>query len=36
IEMAAEDEFDATVINDDIERAADALVALMTTPEALE
>ena len=29
IEMAAEDEFDATVVNDDLEQAADALVALM-------
>jgi guanylate kinase len=29
IEMAAEDEFDATVINDDIEAAAQRLVALM-------
>jgi guanylate kinase len=27
--MAAEDEFDATVINDDIEAAAQRLVALM-------
>jgi guanylate kinase len=36
IELAAEDEFDAVLVNDDIERAADALVALMTTPEALE
>ena len=32
IEMAAEDEFDAVLVNDDIERAAHALVALMTTP----
>jgi guanylate kinase len=32
IEMAAEDEFDVVLVNDDIERAADALVALMTTP----
>ena len=31
IEMAAEDEFEAVIVNDDIERAADALVALMTT-----
>ena len=30
IEMAAEDEFEAVVVNDDLERAADALVALMT------
>ena len=29
IEMAAEDEFDVVVVNDDLERAADALVALM-------
>ena len=29
IEMAAEGEFEATIVNDDIERAADALVALM-------
>ena len=29
IEMAAEDEFDAVVVNDDLERASDALVALM-------
>ena len=29
IEMAAEDEFDAVVVNDDVERAADALVALL-------
>ena len=33
IEMAAEDEFEAVVVNDDLERAADALVALMTTSE---
>lgn len=33
IEIAAEDEFDAVVVNDDLERAADALVALMTTSE---
>jgi guanylate kinase len=31
IEMAAEDEFDVVLVNDEIERAADALVALMTT-----
>ena len=31
IEMAAEDEFDVVLVNDDIEHAADALVALMTT-----
>jgi guanylate kinase len=36
IEMAAEDEFDVVLVNDDLERAAHALVALMTTPEALE
>ena len=29
IELAAEDEFEAVVVNDDIERAADALVALL-------
>ena len=29
IEMAAEDEFDVVVVNDDLERAADRLVALM-------
>lgn len=29
IEMAAEDEFDVVVVNDDLERASDALVALM-------
>ena len=29
IEMAAEDEFDAVVVNEDLERASDALVALM-------
>ena len=33
IEMAAEDEFDVVVVNDDLERAADALVALMGIPE---
>lgn len=32
IELAAEDEFDAVVVNDDVERAADALVALMQIP----
>ncbi len=32
IEMAAEDEFDATVVNDDLEQAAAALVALMQIP----
>ncbi len=36
IEIAAEDEFEAVVVNDDIERAADALVALMSTPDILE
>ncbi len=36
IEMAAEGEFEARIVNDDIERAADALVALMSTPTALE
>jgi guanylate kinase len=30
IEMAAEDEFDVVLVNDEIERAAHALVALMT------
>ena len=29
IELAAEDEFDAVVVNEDLERASDALVALM-------
>lgn len=29
IELAAEDEFDVVVVNDDLERAADALVALL-------
>ena len=29
IELAAEDEFEAVVVNDDVERAADALVALL-------
>jgi guanylate kinase len=32
IELAAEDEFDVTVVNDDLERAADALVALILIP----
>ena len=36
IEMAAEDEFEAVVLNDDVERAADALVALLQTPTAQE
>jgi guanylate kinase len=36
IEMAAEDEFDVVLVNDDVERAAAALVALMTTSTALE
>jgi guanylate kinase len=30
IEMAAEDEFDVVVVNDDLEQAADRLVALMS------
>jgi guanylate kinase len=30
IEMAAEDEFDVVVVNDDLERAADRLVALLS------
>jgi guanylate kinase len=30
IEMAAEDEFEVVVVNDDVERAADALVALLS------
>ena len=29
IEMAAEDEFESVVVNDDVERAADALIALL-------
>ena len=29
IEMAAEAEFEAVIVNDDLERAADALVALL-------
>jgi guanylate kinase len=33
IEMAAEDEFEAVIVNDDLDRAADALVALMMTSE---
>jgi guanylate kinase len=32
IEMAAEDEFEAVIVNDDVERAADALVALLKIP----
>jgi guanylate kinase len=32
IEMAAEDEFDVVVVNDDLETAADRLVALMVAP----
>jgi guanylate kinase len=32
MELAAEDEFDVVVVNDDLERAADRLVALMTSP----
>jgi guanylate kinase len=34
IEMAAEDEFDVVVVNDDLESAADRLVALMQIPSA--
>jgi guanylate kinase len=34
IEMAAEDEFDVVVVNDDLEAAADRLVALMQIPSA--
>ncbi|HUR13726.1 MAG TPA: guanylate kinase [Mycobacteriales bacterium] len=30
IEMAAEDEFESVIVNDDVERAADALVALLS------
>jgi len=33
VEMAAENEFDAVVVNDDLERAAAALVALMQIPQ---
>jgi guanylate kinase len=37
IEMAAEDEFDVVVVNDDLEQAADRLVALLQIrPPALE
>ncbi len=32
IELAAEDEFDVVIVNDDLERAADRLVALMEIP----
>ncbi len=32
IEMAAEDEFETVIVNDDLERAADALVALLKIP----
>ena len=32
IEMAAEDEFESVIVNDDLERAADALVALLKIP----
>lgn len=32
IEIAAEDEFEAVIVNDDIERAAEALVALLSIP----
>jgi guanylate kinase len=34
IEMAAEDQFDVVVVNDDLEAAADRLVALMQIPSA--
>ena len=36
IELAAEDEFDVVLVNEDVEHAAAALVALLVTPEALE
>lgn len=36
IELAAEDEFESVIVNDDVERAADALVAFLTIPNALE
>lgn len=36
VELAAEGEFEATIVNDDVERAAAALVALMQTTETLE
>jgi guanylate kinase len=36
VEMAAEDEFEAVIVNEDIERAADTLVALLSIPENLE
>ena len=32
VELAAEDEFDAVVVNDDVEHAAAALVALLAAP----
>ena len=32
VELAAEPEFDAVIVNDDVERAADELVALIGTP----
>jgi guanylate kinase len=32
IELAAEDEFESVVVNDDVERAADALIALLQIP----
>ena len=32
IEMAAEDEFESIILNDDVQRAADALVALLKIP----
>ncbi|MGB8652488.1 MAG: guanylate kinase [Mycobacteriales bacterium] len=36
VELAAEDEFEAVIVNDDVERAADALVALLSIPADLE
>jgi guanylate kinase len=36
IEMAAEDEFEAVIVNEDVELAADALVALLSIPANLE
>jgi guanylate kinase len=36
IEMAAADEFDVVVVNEDVEGAADALVALLSIPPDLE
>ena len=32
VEMAAEDEFDVTIVNDDVRRAAEELVSLMRSP----